>query len=351
MKNIALLTGGAGHIGSHTFVALVEAGYQPVLVDDFSNSDPAVLSRLEMLTGQSVICERGDVLDVGFIANVLQRHKCIAAVHFADLKAVGESVEQPLCYYRTNVGGLISLLKATETTACRALAFSSCATVHGDPASVPIKEDFPNAPESPYGRTRLMRAEIQASLQISDAPLRIGVLRNFNPVDTHPSELTGESLSGVPNNFTPFVNQVAVGKREKLCIFGNDYASPDWTGVRDYLDVVDLAEVHVAAVRALVEKNISFTVNLGTGQGTSVLKVTQDFEKLSRRKVNHDYVPRRPGDVAQYFTNVSLTSEVLGWRATKTIEDMCRDSWDWQQNNPDGCRTAAPADAVELSPV
>jgi UDP-glucose 4-epimerase len=341
-KPRVLLTGGAGYIGSHTYVALAEAGYQPVILDDFSNSHPAVLDRLEHLTGQRVICERGDVLQTGVVAELLRRYQCVAAVHFAGLKAVGESVQQPLRYYHVNVGGMLSLLQAMDSVGCRSVVFSSSATVYGDPASVPIKEDFPCAPESPYARTKLACEDILTSLIQSNPAWRVGILRYFNPVGAHASGLIGEDPNGVPNNLMPYVTQVAVGKRAKLQVFGNDYSTPDGTGVRDYLHVSDLAEGHVAALRALVAQNRSLTVNLGTGEGTSVLGVLKAFERASGRPVPFEFVPRRAGDVAQYFADVSLAESLLGWRATRTVEDMCRDSWHWQQNNPEGYRTHPP---------
>lgn len=334
-----LLTGGAGYIGSHTFVALVEAGYQPVILDDFSNSHPMVLQRLQQLTGRNVLFERGNVLDTSFVTGVLRRHHCVAAVHFAGFKAVGESVQRPLMYYNNNVGGLLSLLQAMGTTDCRAVVFSSSATVYGDPATVPITEQFPCAPESPYAHTKLMCENILASLRTSDPAWRVGVLRYFNPVGAHASGLIGEDPSGIPNNLMPYVTQVAVGKRSRLSVFGNDYPTPDGTGVRDYLHVTDLAAGHVAAVGALLTNAQSFTVNLGTGEGTSVLGVVRAFERASGRPIPFEFAPRRAGDVAQYFADVSLAGSLLGWRATRNIDDMCRDSWRWQQHNPDGYKT------------
>jgi UDP-glucose 4-epimerase len=346
-----LLTGGAGYIGSHTFVALVEAGYQPVILDDFSNSHPAVLERLEQLTGRRVPCEKGNVLDTAFVGEVLRRHRCVAAVHFAGFKAVGESVQQPLMYYRNNVSGLVSLLEAMATTACRSVVFSSSATVYGDPASVPIDERFPCAPESPYAESKLMCENILAAMRASDPSWRTGVLRYFNPVGAHPSGLIGEDPNGIPNNLMPFVTQVAVGKRARLQVFGSDYATPDGTGVRDYLHVADLAAGHVAAVQALLENGESFTVNLGTGEGTSVLGVVRAFERASGRPVPFEFAPRRAGDVAQYFADVSLAGSVLGWHATRTIDDMCRDAWHWQQRNPDGYRTSSASPAMHAPPL
>ncbi|MDB5890301.1 MAG: UDP-galactose 4-epimerase [Polaromonas sp.] len=348
LNHKVLLTGGAGYIGSHTAVAMLEAGLIPVLLDDFSNSDPAVLNRLKQLTGHALTCERGDVLDTQFVSDVMRRHQCSAVVHFAGLKAVGESVEQPLRYYRVNVGGLLSVLEAVQPTTCRSIVFSSSATVYGDPATVPIDETFPYAPESPYARSKLMCEDILASLAMSDPSWRVGVLRYFNPVGAHASGLIGEDPSGIPNNLMPFVSQVAVGKREKLRIFGKDYPTADGTGVRDYLHVCDLADGHVAAVKRLLSQGPGFTVNLGTGQGTSVLGVLHAFEKASGRTVAHEFVPRRPGDVAEYFANVSLAESTLGWRASRNIDDMCRDAWNWQQKNPEGYRSETASTACEL---
>ena len=339
-----LLTGGAGYIGSHTVVALLEAGYVPVILDDFSNSRPEVLERLKQLTGQPVICERGNALDAAFVESVLRRHDCAAAIHLAGFKAVGESVAQPLKYFHNNVGSMVSLLQAMNSTSARAVVFSSSATVYGDPASVPIDEKFPNAPESPYAQTKLMCEQILAAQCIADPTWRVGVLRYFNPVGAHVSGLIGEDPDGIPNNLMPFITQVAVGKRAMLSVFGDDYPTPDGTGVRDYLHVIDLAEGHVAAVRTLLQQEKSFTVNLGTGGGTSVLGVVRAFEQASGQKIPFEFAPRRPGDVAQYFADVSLAASLLDWRATRNIEDMCRDSWRWQQSNPNGYRTSpAPA--------
>jgi UDP-glucose 4-epimerase len=339
MKTSVLLTGGAGYIGSHTVVALLEAGYVPVVLDDFSNSRPEVLERLKQLSGHSIICEEGNALDTAFTESVLRRHDCVAAIHLAGFKAVGESVAEPLKYFRNNVGSLISLLEAMNATGARAVVFSSSATVYGDPASVPIDEQFPKAPESPYAQTKLMCEQILAAQRVADPSWRVGVLRYFNPVGAHVSGLIGEDPDGIPNNLMPYITQVAVGKRGKLNVFGNDYPTADGTGVRDYLHVTDLAEGHVAAVRALLGQGDSFTVNLGTGGGTSVLDVVRAFEQASGRKIPFEFAPRRPGDVAEYFADVTRASNLLGWRATRNIEDMCRDSWRWQQSNPNGYQT------------
>ena len=349
-KETVLLTGGAGYIGSHTYVALVHAGYSPVILDDFSNSQPAVLGRLEDLTGHAASCERGNVLDTAFVEDVLQRYRIAAVVHFAGSKAVGESVQRPLKYYRNNVSGLLSLLEAMQSSACYNIVFSSSATVYGDPARVPIDEQFPRAHTNPYGHTKLICEDMLSSLQVADPAWRVGVLRYFNPVGAHPSGLLGEDPNGIPDNLMPYVAQVAVGVRSRLNVFGNDYLTPDGTGVRDYLHVCDLAEGHVAAVRVLLTEGESFTVNLGTGKGTSVLELLRAFERASGQPVPFQFVPRRAGDVAQYFADVSLARRVLGWSARRTIDDMCRDAWHWQRGNPDGYRTKAEPSLLDASP-
>ena len=333
-----LLTGGAGYIGSHTCVALVQAGFTPVILDNFSNSQPAVLERLQRITGQAVACERGDVLDTSWVQDVLRRHDIAGVVHLAGDKAVGESVAQPLKYYRNNIGGAVSLLEAMQAVGCQTLVFSSSATVYGDPASVPITEDFPRQHTNPYGHTKLVIEDILAAMQVADPAWRLGVLRYFNPVGAHPSGLIGEDPSGIPNNLMPFVAQVAIGKRPYLNVYGGDYPTPDGTGVRDYIHVQDLAEGHVAALRALVDKGQSFTVNLGTGRGNSVLEVVHAFEKASGRPIPYQMAPRRPGDVAQCYADPKLAQSLLGWSARHTLADMCLDAWRWQSGNPDGYR-------------
>ncbi len=331
-----LLTGGAGYIGSHTFVALVQAGFTPVIADNFSNSHPAVLQRLQAITGQAVACERGDVLDTPWVEAVLRRHGIAGVLHFAGDKAVGESVAQPLKYYRNNIGGAVSLLGAMQAAGCRTLVFSSSATVYGDPASVPITEGFARQHTNPYGHTKLVIEDMLAALGVADPSWRIGVLRYFNPVGAHPGGQIGEDPSGPPNNLMPYVAQVAVGKRPYLNVYGNDYATPDGTGVRDYIHVQDLAAGHVAALQALQGKGASFTVNLGTGQGHSVLDVVRAFEQASGRPVPYRFAPRRAGDVAQCYADASLAAQLLDWRATHTLADMCLDAWRWQSGNPDG---------------
>lgn len=331
-----LLTGGAGYIGSHTCVALVQAGFTPVIVDDFSNSHPEVLQRLQQITGQAIACERGDVADTAFMTDVLRRHPVQAVMHFAGFKAVAESVAEPLKYYRNNLGSTLGLLDAMTAVGCRHLVFSSSATVYGDPHAVPITEAFPRSHTNPYGHTKLMIEDMLASLGAADAAWAVAVLRYFNPVGAHPSGLIGEDPSGIPNNLMPYVAQVAVGKRPHLNVYGNDYATPDGTGVRDYIHVQDLAQGHVAALQALLGKRENFTVNLGTGQGHSVLEVVRAFEQASGRPVPFEFAPRRAGDVAQCYADASLAAQLLDWRATHTLADMCADAWRWQQGNPNG---------------
>ncbi|HET8748870.1 MAG TPA: UDP-glucose 4-epimerase GalE [Ramlibacter sp.] len=337
-----LLTGGAGYIGSHTFVALHEAGFAPVILDDFSNSHPAVLQRLERITGRAPVVERGDVRDTPFVESVLRRHRIAGVVHFAGSKAVGESVAQPLKYFDNNIGGAISLLRAMEAVylapeswAPPTLVFSSSATVYGDPARVPITEDFPRSHTNPYGHTKLVIEDMLEAVRRSQPAWRIATLRYFNPVGAHPSGLIGEDPAGIPNNLMPFVTQVAVGQRPQLSVFGGDYPTPDGTGVRDYIHVDDLAAGHVAALRALSSGN-SLTVNLGTGNGYSVLQVVQAFERASGRRIPYQIVARRPGDVAQCYADPSLARQLLGWEARKGIEEMCVDAWRWQSMNPKG---------------
>jgi UDP-glucose 4-epimerase len=333
-----LLTGGAGYIGSHTHVALVAAGYTPVILDNFANSHPEVLKRLERITGKPVIFEEGDVGDRARVEALLRKHRIEGVVHFAADKAVGESVAQPLKYYRNNLGGAIGLMEAMQAAGCEVLVFSSSATVYGDPASVPIREDFPRSHTNPYGHTKLVIEDMLTALQAAQPAWKIATLRYFNPVGAHPSGLIGEDPAGIPNNLMPYISQVATGIRPELSVFGNDYPTPDGTGVRDYIHVMDLAEGHVAALRTLLHKGRGFTVNLGTGQGYSVLDVVHAFEKASERKVPYRIAPRRAGDVAQCYADPSLARETLGWQATRKLDEMCADAWRWQSANPNGYR-------------
>ncbi|MDB5874137.1 MAG: UDP-galactose 4-epimerase [Ramlibacter sp.] len=333
-----LLTGGAGYIGSHTYVVLAQAGYTPVILDNFANSHRGVLARLRAITEKPVLCEEGDVLDTAWVLGVLRKHRIAGVIHLAGHKAVGESVAQPLKYYRNNVGGAMSLLAAMEEAGCPALVFSSSATVYGDPASVPIAESFPRSQTNPYGHTKLIIEDMLSAVCAAQPSWRVAVLRYFNPVGAHESGLIGEDPSGIPNNLMPFITQVATGKRPHLQVFGSDYATPDGTGVRDYIHVSDLAEGHVAALKALLDEGRSLTVNLGTGQGHSVLEVVRAFEAASGRPVPYQLSPRRAGDVAQCYADPALAEKLLKWRATRTLAQMCADSWRWQSANPEGYR-------------
>ncbi|QHE85094.1 UDP-glucose 4-epimerase GalE [Hydrogenophaga sp. BPS33] len=340
-----LLTGGAGYIGSHTAIALIEAGFEPVLLDNFANSHPVVLERLAQITGRPLALERGDVLDLPWLEDVLRRHRPLGVVHFAGDKAVGESVADPLKYFHNNIGGAVSLLRAMETLHAEdpgiapTLVFSSSATVYGDPATVPITEDFPRSHTNPYGHSKLVIEDMLSALLRARPAWRIATLRYFNPVGAHPSGLIGEDPAGIPNNLMPYVAQVAVGQREHLNVFGSDYPTPDGTGVRDYIHVQDLAAGHVAALKALLGRGESFTVNLGTGRGHSVLEVVRAFEQASGRPVPYQLAPRRAGDVAQCWADPTLARRLLGWEAQRTLQEMCADAWRWQSGNPKGYRS------------
>ena len=340
-----LLTGGAGYIGSHTFIALREAGFEPVILDNFANSHTAVLDRLERITGRPVTLERGDVLDTPWVETVLQRHQPVGVVHFAGDKAVGESVAKPLKYFHNNIGGAVSLLRAMSAVHADGsapqpptLVFSSSATVYGDPATVPITEDFPRSHTNPYGHSKLVIEDMLSALHLASPAWRIGVLRYFNPAGAHPSGLIGEDPADIPSNLMPYVTQVAVGQRSQVNVFGNDYPTPDGTGVRDFIHVQDLAAGHVAALRTLLDRGESFTVNLGTGRGVSVLEVVRAVERASGRAVPFVFAPRRTGDVAQCYADASLAKRLLGWEALRSLDEMCADAWRWQSANPNGYR-------------
>jgi UDP-glucose 4-epimerase len=336
-----LLTGATGYIGSHTWLALLQAGFRVVGVDNFSNSSPTVLERLKALSGEVPEFERIDVCDGPALASVVERHHVAAAVHFAAFKAVGESTQKPLDYYANNLGGLFSLCRALAQHQAKALVFSSSATVYGRPEQLPIREDSPLATTNPYGATKLMSEDILRDIERADPQWRIALLRYFNPVGAHESGQLGEDPSGVPNNLMPYVTQVAVGKRPRLQIFGNDYDTPDGTGVRDYIHVVDLADGHVAALRRLLDQPGGFTVNLGTGTGYSVLDLVKAFEQASGRPVPYDIVARRPGDIDACYADPQRARELLGWCAARDLQTMCEDSWRWQRLNPDGFATPA----------
>lgn len=326
-----LVTGGAGFIGSHTCVALAEAGIPFLVLDNFSNSRRSVLDRLEQLLGAPVAHVEGDVRDAALLARVFAAHPIEAVVHFAAFKAVGESVREPLRYYDNNVAGTVTLLRAMQAAGVRTLVFSSSATVYGEPASLPIREDFPLSATNPYGWSKLMMEQVLADVDQAEPGLwRMARLRYFNPVGAHESGLIGEDPQDVPNNLLPYVAQVAAGRREVLSIYGDDYPTPDGTGVRDYIHVCDLAEGHVAALRYLRAHPGLLTVNLGTGRPVSVLEMVRGFERASGRSVPYRIVPRRPGDVAQCWADPALAERLLGWRARRGLESMCADAWRWQ---------------------
>jgi UDP-glucose 4-epimerase len=331
-----LVTGGAGYIGSHTVLLLLEAGYDVVVFDNFSNASAESIRRVEQLTGETVTLIEGDIRSRSDLETVFVSHKIDAVIHFAGLKAVGESVEQPLRYYENNVCGTVQLCEVMAEYGCRSIVFSSSATVYGDPHTVPIKEDFPLMATNPYGRSKLMVEEILRDLYLSDPEWKIVLLRYFNPVGAHKSGMIGEDPNGIPNNLMPFIAQTAVGKREKLRIFGDDYNTPDGTGVRDYIHVVDLAQGHLNALEKINVLEGVLTVNLGTGRGYSVLEMVHAFEKASGRSVPYEIAPRRSGDIAQCYADPSYAKEVLGWEARYDVDEMCEDAWRWQYQNPNG---------------
>jgi UDP-glucose 4-epimerase len=331
-----LLTGATGYIGSHTWLCLAAAGFQVVGVDNFVNSSPRVLERLRALLGAAPVFEQADVCDAAAMSQVVQRHRIGAAIHFAALKAVGESVQRPLDYYRNNLGGLLTVCDALASHGAKRFVFSSSATVYGEPKSLPIAEDAALAATNPYGQTKLMAEQMLADLRRADPAWRVGCLRYFNPVGAHESGTLGEDPRGVPNNLMPYVAQVAVGRRAHLQVFGNDYDTPDGTGVRDYIHVMDLAEGHVAALSRLFDHDGSITLNLGTGQGSSVLELVQAYQRASGRDIPYVIAPRRAGDVAACYADPRLARATLGWQARRGLDQMCADSWRWQSTYPEG---------------
>jgi UDP-glucose 4-epimerase len=331
-----LLTGATGYIGSHTWLALQAAGHDVVGVDNFANSSPKVLERLAALGGRPMVFHETDVSDRSAMEQVFDRHRIDAVVHFAAHKAVGESTQKPLEYYRNNIGGLVNVAQAMEAHEVRSLVFSSSATVYGRPETLPITEDAPLTSTNPYGTTKLIGENLLRELEQCDPRWRIAYLRYFNPVGAHPSGDIGEDPRGTPNNLMPYVSQVAVGERPFLQVFGGDYETPDGTGVRDYIHVMDLAEGHVAALRHLLDKQSSLTVNLGTGRGFSVLEVIKAFEAATGRPVPHRIVDRRPGDVAACYADPTRAEQMLNWKATRDLAQMCADAWSWQSRNPKG---------------
>ncbi|MET1253585.1 UDP-glucose 4-epimerase GalE [Aliikangiella maris] len=336
MSGKILVTGGTGYIGSHTTLLLLEAGYQVVVVDNLSNSSLESLRRVEKLTGKSVTFYKADIRDSDKLSIIFQEHQIEGVIHFAGLKAVGESTQIPLEYYEQNVYGTLSLLKVMQRFSCFNIVFSSSATVYGDPASVPITEDFPTSATNPYGRSKLYIEEILRDLSLSNEQWHIILLRYFNPIGAHESGQIGEDPQGIPNNLMPYISQVAVGKREKLSIFGNDYSTVDGTGVRDYIHVMDLSDAHVKAIEKIKQLEGVSTFNLGTGNGYSVLQMVKAFEEGANKPVAYEIVARRPGDIAECWADPGLADKVLNWRATRGLNEMVADTWRWQSRNPNG---------------
>ena len=335
MANI-LLTGGTGYIGAHTAVVLIESGHTPILLDNFSNSTPKVAQRIEIITGVKPTVIEQDVLNTTALVDVLKTHNIQAVIHFAAHKAVGESVEKPLAYYQNNVVGTLSVLDAMAQAHVRHIVLSSSATVYGEHGVPPMSEDAPLSATNPYGQTKVMMEQIIRDVAIADKNLRYAMLRYFNPVGAHPSGQIGEHPRGIPNNLMPYVQQVAIGLREKLSVFGDDYPTADGTGERDYIHVMDLARGHVLALNQLLAGNDSFTVNLGTGKPVTVLQMVQAFEQVSGKPIAYTIAPRRAGDVASVYANPQLARQLLGFETEYSIAEMCRDAWVWQSRNPNG---------------
>ncbi|KQP03016.1 UDP-glucose 4-epimerase GalE [Pseudorhodoferax sp. Leaf265] len=331
-----LVTGGAGYIGSHVCVELLQAGHDVTIFDNFCNSNPESVARIERIAGKAPRLVRGDIRDRAALVDALKTSGASAVIHFAGLKAVGESVEQPLSYYDNNVVGTLRLLEAMRECGVQQLVFSSSATVYGDPQRLPLTEDHPLSATNPYGRSKLMIEDMLRDLQVSDASWRIAILRYFNPVGAHASGLIGEDPRGVPNNLMPYVAQVAIGRRAQLQVWGSDYPTPDGTGVRDYIHVVDLAVGHLRALERLQAQAGGLTVNLGTGTGYSVLDMVRAFEEASGKPVPYQLAPRRAGDVASCYADPAAALAVLGWRAERDLVAMCQDAWRWQSSNPNG---------------
>lgn len=331
-----LVTGGAGYIGSHTCVELLNANFDVVVLDNFCNSKQTSIQRVEKITGKTITLIEGDVRDKNCLNALFSEHKIDAVIHFAGLKAVGDSVKNPLEYYDNNVTGSITLFEVMAAHGVNNIVFSSSATVYGFSDDKPIPETAPLSPFNPYGHNKRMVEQVLEDLSIADANWNIALLRYFNPVGAHASGEIGEDPNGVPNNLMPYISQVAVGKREYLNVFGNDYATIDGTGVRDYIHVVDLALGHLAALNVLASNSGLLTVNLGAGRGYSVLELVQAFEAATGKSVPYKIVDRRAGDIASYFADASLAKQLLGWQTTKNLADICRDAWQWQSKNPEG---------------
>ncbi len=335
MANI-LLTGGTGYIGAHTAVVLLESGHTPILLDNFSNSTPLVAQRIQAITGKLPLVIEQDVLDTKALVEVLKTHDIQAVIHFAAYKAVGESVEKPLSYYQNNVVGTLSVLDAMAQAGVQHIVLSSSATVYGEHGVPPMREDAPLSATNPYGQTKVMMEQIIRDVAVAEKNLRYAMLRYFNPVGAHPSGQIGEHPRGIPNNLMPYVQQVAIGLRERLSVFGDDYPTADGTGERDYIHVMDLARGHVLSVNRLLEGHDSFTVNLGTGQPVTVLQMIQAFEQASGKAIPYTIAPRRAGDVASVYANPELAQKLLNFKTEYSIADMCRDAWVWQSRNPNG---------------
>ncbi|NLO40043.1 MAG: UDP-glucose 4-epimerase GalE [Ruminiclostridium sp.] len=331
-----LVTGGAGYIGSHTCVELLTAGYDVVVADNLSNSKEEALNRVQDISGKALKFYRVDLLDKPALEGIFEKESIEAVVHFAGLKAVGESVSIPLQYYHNNITGTLTLCELMQKYGVKNLVFSSSATVYGDPHAVPITEEFPLSATNPYGRTKLMIEEILRDLYVADTSWNIAILRYFNPIGAHPSGRIGEDPNGIPNNLVPYITQVAVGKLKALNVYGDDYVTPDGTGVRDYIHVVDLALGHLKALEKLQSKPGVVTYNLGTGQGYSVFEVVKAFSRVLGRDVPYHVADRRPGDIAMCYANPEKAKQEMGWTAKRGLEEMCSDSWRWQQKNPQG---------------
>ena len=330
-----LVTGGAGYIGSHTCVALLSAGEQVVVFDNFSNSNPVALERVQKICRKPLSTVHGDIRDQAALENVLTQYGCTAVMHFAGLKSVQDSVSDPLEYYDQNVVGSHRLLRAMRNTGVKRIVFSSSATVYGTPQFLPYTEDHPRNAINPYGQTKLVIENMLHDQYASDPSWAVAILRYFNPVGAHESGLIGEDPKGVPNNLVPFVAQVAIGRRERLNVWGSDYDTPDGTGIRDYIHVMDLAAGHVSAIK-LLDRSKCFAVNLGTGAGSSVFDVIRAFETASGKRIPYDIKPRRPGDIDAYYAATDYASNLMGWNATRSLETMCADHWRWQSSNPNG---------------
>lgn len=331
-----LLTGGAGYIGSHTAVELISAGHEVIIADNFSNSDIEVLNRLKTITGQDIKLYNIDVAEKEDVRKMFSENQIDAIIHFAGLKAVGESVSIPVKYYRNNIDTTLTLLEVMKEYGVNKFVFSSSATVYGTPEALPLKEGMKTGCTNPYGWTKLMNEQILTDAALADSELSVALLRYFNPIGAHESGLIGEAPNGIPNNLMPYISQVAVGKRERLSVYGNDYETKDGTGVRDYIHVVDLAKGHVAAIEYVAEHKGTEIFNLGTGIGYSVLEIVNTFSKVNDIEVPYVITDRRPGDIAECYADPKKAHELMGWDATKNLEDMCRDTWNWQKNNPNG---------------